>query len=216
MILLRDTAERKHYVTADPHLGHQKDFVWKARGFNSHDEHTEFVIETINDTCRPNDVLMVVGDLCLNTPLDKFEGYLQKIKCQNIWMLWGNHNNPHEKFIYRKMMRDLGFEDPEMELYPLRYKNLVFKGHYKEYAFNGQFTVFLHYPIAVFNEMPRGAWMLCGHSHYSYAESTAENLDTKILDVGWDGHGKPWSFEEIKAVMEAKGIKTVDHHAPTS
>lgn len=215
MIFCRDTDDRQYYVTADPHIGHQKEFVWGARGYNSHQEHTDGVIETINDICRPNDVLVVIGDYCLNTTVDGFDNYLQRIRCQNIWYLNGNHNNPHEKAVYDKLVASFGIAGVR-EIYPLRYKNFVYQGHYLETALNGQFTVMFHYPIAVFNEMPRGSWMLCGHSHYNYAISKADNTDTKILDVGWDGHGKPWSFSEIKAVMDKKGIKTVDHHAPRS
>lgn len=211
MLILRDTPDRKVYITADTHLGHQKDFVCLERGYETPDAHTNGVIDGINLRVRPNDILIVIGDFCLNSPIDKFEGYLDRIKCQNIWHFWGNHNNPHEKQIYRKLMRERGFTDEE-ELYPLRYKNFVFKGHYKEMALNGHFTVFLHYPIAVFNEMQRGAWMLCGHSHNGYAPSKVSGLDFKILDVGWDGHGKPWSIDEIKEVMDKKGITKVDHH----
>jgi hypothetical protein len=155
--------------------------------------------------------LIVAGDFCLNSPIDKFESYLDRIKCQNIWHYWGNHNNPHEKAVYRKLMREKGYSDEE-QLYPLRYKNFVYRGHYEELALNGNFTIFLHYPIAVFNEISRGAWMLCGHSHYGYAPSTAEHLDAKILDVGWDGKKGPWSIPEIKAVMDKKNITKVDHH----
>jgi len=211
MIFLKDTEDRKIYVTADLHLGHLQEFVWGTRGFKSAQDHEDEVINTINRLVRPNDILIVVGDFCLNSSIDKFNGYLDRIQCQNIWHFWGNHNNPHEKQVYRKMMRERGFADDE-ELYPLKYRNFVFKGYYQEMALNGNFTVFLHYPIAVFNEISRGAWMLCGHSHYGYPPSTAEHLDAKLLDVGWDGHGRPWTIPEIKEVMDKKAITKVDHH----
>jgi hypothetical protein len=37
--------------------------------------------------------------------------------------------------------------------------------------------------------------------------------DNKILDVGWDGHGKPLSFPEIQKIMMNKNhVKHDKHH----
>lgn len=205
MLNIRDKEDQKIYVTSDLHLGHQRDFVWKARGYNSVQEHDAGVIATLNEVVRPNDILLFLGDLCLNTTHQQLDAYLDSIKCQNIWMLWGNHNNPHEKSVYRKLV-------PEGERYPVKYKNLTYYGHYLELILNGQYVVLMHYPILVWNEMKHGAWMLCGHSHYGCPQTTADNLYGKILDVGWDGHSKPWSFEEIATVMDGKRFKAVDAH----
>ncbi len=205
MLNLRDKEDQKIYVSSDFHFGHQREFVWQARGYSSADEHDNMVIDITNDIVRPNDILLFLGDFCLNTPMDKFDAILDRIKCQNIKALWGNHNNPHEKAVYRKLV-------PEGERYPVQYKNLSYIGHYVEAVLNGKFVVMFHYPISVWNEMSHGSWMLCGHSHNSFPESMVENKTAKILDVGWDGHGKPWSLPEIAAVMETKGVKAVDHH----
>lgn len=205
MLNLRETEDQKIYITADPHLGHQREFVWQDRGFESIDAHDAGVIKTTNEIVRPNDYLIIIGDFCLNTPAPKFDAYIDQIQCQNILMLWGNHNNPHEKSVYRKLV-------PEGWRYPVKYKNVTYYGHYLEAILNGRFCVLFHYPISVWNEMKNGAWMLCGHSHNSFPPSTAENLEGKILDVGWDGHGKPWSLAEIASVMDAKQVVGVDHH----
>jgi calcineurin-like phosphoesterase family protein len=205
MLHLKDKEDQKVYVTSDLHLGHQRDFVWAARKYSSAQEHDEGVIQTLNEVVRPNDILIMLGDLCLNLTMDKVDGYLDRIKCQNLYCLWGNHNNPHEKAVYKKLV-------PSGEQYPVRYKNMVYYGHYVEAVLNGQFVVLFHYPIMVWNEMKNGAWHLCGHSHYSLPASQAECSDGKILDVGWDGHGKPWSLPEIAEVMATKNIVALDHH----
>lgn len=205
MINIRDTEERRIFVTSDLHLGHQREFVWQARGYNSVQEHDEGVIKTLNETVRPNDILIFLGDFCLNTTFTQFDAYLDKIACQNLWALWGNHNNPHEKNVYRKLVGD-------KEQYPVKYKNMTYYGHYMEAILNGQFVVLFHYPIWVWNEMKNGSWMLCGHSHYSFPHTKADNQYGKILDVGWDGHGKPWTLEEISAVMADKQFVALDHH----
>ena len=43
--------------------------------------------------------------------------------------------------------------------------------------------------------------MLGGHSHYTH-EPTQKESKEKRLDIGWDGHGKPYSWEEIESIME--------------
>lgn len=210
-----DSDESKVFFTSDTHLGHQRDFVWKARGYKSAEDHTNSIIETINAVVRPTDILFHLGDFCLNTPLNKFEGYLSRICCQNIRLLRGNHNNPHEKEIYRnslvKSIMGQNYNEG-LSVYPLRYRNVIFEGDYKRIIANGTVIVLFHYPISVWDEMQNGAWCLCGHSHYHYTPSTAEDTTAKILDVGWDGHKRPLSFEEISAIMAKKQVPVVDHH----
>jgi calcineurin-like phosphoesterase family protein len=130
-------------------------------------------------------------------------------------MLWGNHNNPHQKNVYRpmveKILKPLDLAG-HYTLYPVQYRNAKFLGDYYEVAVDGQMIVLFHYPISIWNEIQNGAWHLCGHSHYHFAPSTAEDSTSKILDVGWDGHKKPWSFDEIKEVMATKKVPVVDHH----
>ena len=205
MLNIRQTEESKIYVSSDFHFGHARDFVWKDRGFASVAEHDDGLIKVINETVRPTDYLFFLGDFCLNSTREQFDAYLDKINCQNIIALWGNHNNPHEKSVYRKLV-------PEGERYPVKYKNFTYQGHYLEAVLDGQYVIMMHYPILVWNEMKHGTWMLCGHSHYGCPVTTAENPEGKILDVGWDGHGKPWSLPEISAVMNKKQFKAVDAH----
>jgi calcineurin-like phosphoesterase family protein len=214
MLNFRETEEQKIYVTADLHLGHQQKFVWESRGFESHEAHTDGVIGIINNIVRPTDILLCLGDFCLNTTIEQFNEYLGKIQCKNILMCWGNHNNPHYKRIYKPLLKTMLGESytEETELYPVKYNNLTFIGHYAEIILNGHFIVLFHYPIYVWNEMQNGSWMLCGHSHNGCGLTKAENVYGKILDVSWDGHGKPWSLEEIMPVMENKRFLAVDHH----
>ena len=218
MLNLKETEEQKIYISSDFHLNHnpkRSNPIWNMRGFSSAIEMTDGIIQSVNDTVRTNDILLFLGDFCLNTTLEQFDALLGRFNCQNIYCLWGNHNNPHEKKIYRAAMATLHPEHTELfesETYPFKYKNVTYVGHYMEVVLNGQFTVLMHYPISVWNEQAHGAWMLCGHSHYGFEQTKASSLNGKILDVGWDGHRKPWSLSEIAFVMKDKQFVPVDHH----
>lgn len=219
---IRQTPEQKVYWLSDTHLNHNRDFVYGARGFNSSQEHTDFVINKINEIVRPNDILMHAGDFCLNTEEKGLNSLLARIHCQNIYMTWGNHNNPLWKIyqnevanFFRSMDDDFTATQPkpDVEIYPFRYKNILFLGNYVELTVDGQYFVMCHYPIHVWNYVKDGCKMICGHSHYGLPFSQADNLDAKILDVGWDGYCRPLSTEEVLKIMDTKKIfATGDHH----
>lgn len=217
---IRQTPDRRVYWLSDTHLNHNRDFVYGARGFKSALEMTDTIIDKINELVRPNDILMHAGDFCLNTEESGLNSLLARIHCQNIYMTWGNHNNPLWKVYVREVAAKYGVEpimDGEIsgnvEVYPFRHKNIVFLGNYAEITVDGQYFVMCHYPVHVWNYVKDGAKMICGHSHYGLPFSQADNLDAKILDVGWDGYSRPLSTEEVLAIMNKKAVfATGDHH----
>lgn len=205
---------RQVFFTSDWHYNHSQPFLWEARGYKSIQEHNEALIKSVNDVVGPEDILFNLGDLTLNCSIEQFEELISSINCQNIYLLNGNHNNPHYKQIYQPLVKSiLGDRFTEInEIYPLRYKNIVYVGNYAEVAVNGQFIILSHYPFSIWNQMQNSAWHLCGHSHCHFAPSTAEDSTSKILDVSWDGYKKPLSFSEIAIIMATKKIPVVDHH----
>jgi calcineurin-like phosphoesterase family protein len=212
MLNIIETVEAKVYVTSDPHLGHDRDFVWGYRGYSCCDDHTEGVIKTINDTVRPNDILFMLGDHTLNTTKEQFDAYLDRINCRNFFCLFGNHNNPHEKSIYRPE-RDKLVNSRVQWVFPVKYKNMTYMGHYAEVVVNGQLIVMCHYPFRSWISASKGSWCLCGHEHGQMPETRPEATNAgKILDVGWDVFKRPISFSEIKEIMDKKPICQVGHH----
>jgi calcineurin-like phosphoesterase family protein len=145
---------------------------------------------------------------------------MSSLNCQNIYLLWGNHNSPAWSIYQREVKSKLegingfsieGLQD--VEIYPWRYKNMVFLGNYAEICVDGHYFIACHYPIYVWNYVKDGAKMVCGHSHYGLPFSQETNLDAKILDVGWDGYGHPLSNSEVLTIMNKKAIyKAGDHH----
>ena len=177
---------------------------------------TDKIIDNINKIVRPNDNLIHVGDLCLNTPPHQFASLISRINCQNIYLQPGNHSNPQHKGIYIPLVKQLLGENytENSEVYPLRYRNIIFVAPYMEVTLNGNFAALFHYPISVWNHIKESSWCLCGHSHHNYPPTQVQSTSGKILDVGVDGHNyMPWSIPEIVAAMSKKQfIPPGDHH----
>lgn len=224
ILKFKQTEEQKVYWISDTHFNHNPKWkvpLWEQRGFKSSEEHTDGVINKINEIVRPNDILFHLGDFCLNTSESQFEELLSRINCQHIHYIWGNHNSRIDQ-AYKKSVTDYlrsiygdGHynHSEEIEIYPTRYRNLIFIGNYAEVVVDGRYFILSHYPIQVVNHMKDGAIHLTGHSHYNLPFSQADNLDAKILDVGFDGFGKPLSTEEVLKIMNTKKIfQSGDHH----
>ena len=202
------------YFVADTHFLHNKNFLYGARGFSSVEEHDVAVIKSINDVVPPNSNLFHLGDLCLNTTLEQFESLIAQIQCQNIYLMMGNHPNPHYKNIYiPRVEEELGENYIDgSEAFPLRYKNIIYINHLVEIRIDKQIIVLCHYPLLVWNHSSKGSWMLCGHSHSDCNMTNGKNTFGKILDVGFDEWKKPLSFSEVKTILDQKPIQKVDHH----
>ena len=220
MLKIKQTAERKVYVTSDFHYNHNPKWttpLHATRGYATFFDMNEDIIKKVNDIVRPNDILFNLGDLSLNCDEFQCEDFLSKLNCQNIYLLWGNHNNPIAKIYRREVEKalkncDLISENISPEIYPFRYKNVVFFGDYLEVMIDGRIVDMMHYPIDVWNHMKDGAYMLCGHSHYNLPETRHDWIEGLILDCGWEGKKAPYSFDEIVTIMRNKRVKAVDHH----
>ena len=202
------------YFISDTHFGHNRSFIYESRGFKSVDEHDSAIINSINSLVAQDAFLFHLGDLTLNCSIEQFESLISRIVCQNIYLMAGNHPNPHYKNIYKPMVQKLLGDayTPESEVYPLRYKNIVYINHCVEISVNSQVIVMSHYPNIVWNHSGKGSWMLCGHSHSDCAMTNSKNTYGKILDVGFDEFKRPLSFQEVKKIMDTKPISSVDHH----
>jgi calcineurin-like phosphoesterase family protein len=223
LLKFRQTDDRRVLWVSDTHLNHAPKWqvpIWEMRGYNSAQHHTDSIIDAINQAVRPNDVLMHAGDFCLNTEENGLNELLSRIRCQNIYMLWGNHNNPlwrvYQREVKKVLVPRVAWENEDefpCEAYPFKWKNVVFVGNYLEMTVDGHYFVVEHYPIHVWNYLKDGAKMICGHSHCALPFSSVENAEAKILDIGWDGYKRVLMTEDILAIMNKKNVyKPGDHH----
>ena len=199
------------YFTSDTHFNHDKDFVYGSRGYKNRYEHNDALIAKINELVRPQDVLFHLGDFCLNITMPEFEQLIARINCNNIYYIWGNHNScirrQYEETIRGEYQRD------DICVYPYKIGKITYLGDYKEVMVNGHLIVLHHYPHQIWNQMQKFAWQLSGHSHYTNPTTQLENVNNRILDVGWDGHSKPLAVNEIQKIMANKNhVKQDKHH----
>lgn len=75
-------------ITSDLHLGHKN--IQKFRhGFDSADEHHEFVFENLARNIKKRDSLILLGDIAF----DKYWlGKVSSIKCEKKLLICGNHD----------------------------------------------------------------------------------------------------------------------------
>jgi calcineurin-like phosphoesterase family protein len=202
--------DHKVFFTSDTHFRHNQSFIYESRGYKDRYEHDDALIAKINEVVRPEDTLIHLGDFCLNITPPEFNEILARINCQNIAYIWGNHNSCIRKHYEDAVATEYG---KDIEVYPYAVGKITYLGYYGEVIVNGQMIVIHHYPHQIWNQMQKGAWQLSGHSHYTNPTTQLDSTDNKILDVGWDGHGKPLSFPEIQKIMMNKNhVKQDKHH----
>lgn len=88
---------------SDFHFNHQRDFLWKPRGFTSFQDHDKF----IEDQCSKlteRDLLIYLGDYSLNTTDEQTSALLHKTKAK-IFYIAGNHEGFHDRF-YRNSLQN--------------------------------------------------------------------------------------------------------------
>ena len=183
----------KIWLTSDLHLGHDRDFIWGPRGFNSVEEHDETIIKNWNELVSPDDEVWCLGDLMLG---DNYTG-CQKLNqlAGTIYILAGNHDTSTRVQMYANLR-------PTILTMGLAY---ILK--YQGYRF-----YLSHYPTIVGNydadkPLKQRVIGLCGHSHVQDPFYDADK--GLIFHVELDtNNNKPWLLddiiEDIKSYIDKK------------
>jgi calcineurin-like phosphoesterase family protein len=214
-MIIKPTPEEiaRLYFTSDLHLNHNREFIYKNRGFDNVVDMTEGVIAKINEVVGPDGILFSLGDFCLNTNEDQLRDLLSRLKIGELWLINGNHNSCFKRVF--PMMEYGGrtiYPAGVLEGHTWDYDVEYFGDYVEIHAPNSKdiFCCF-HYPIASFNYKSHGGMHLCGHSHGNYQLSLPSDKTEKILDVGWCVHHKPLTLAEIKEIMATKAVAPRHH-----
>jgi len=203
----------KIFFSSDWHNYHDPKWdipIWKMRGYNSPQESVDDVVSKINAKVKEDDFLYFLGDGFLNATDEQVLEWLSRINCKNINYIYGNHESNIFR-IYRQAVLEK-YGDPEIEVYPMRFNNVVFLGNYQEIYIGKKLIVLQHFPIKTWNNNSRNSFHLHGHSHNTDKSRNPEHPMGKCLDCSWDWKKDIWSFEEIEDVMSTKEMQIFDHH----
>ena len=167
------------FFSSDWHIGHNKDFLFRPRGFQSIEEHDEAIIKNCNEIVKPDDELWILGDLALGFK-EEWEKWIPVLKCKNVYYLIGNHDTVNKCNSYNEY-------------------GLICKGYANVIKYSKRLSFYLsHYPTLTgnfdFDDHP--VWNLSGHTHSK--GKFAPNEDVPIYNVSVDAHDNyPVSIDQI-------------------
>src|SRR5262245_3943825 len=84
------------FFTSDPHFGHANIIQYSKRPFSSVQEMDQAIIDRWNERVAADETLYCLGDWCLwrgsKSIGEVAASYRERIQCNRIVMLWGNHD----------------------------------------------------------------------------------------------------------------------------
>ena len=93
------------WFTADWHFNHDREFIYKPRGFDNIYTMNEAIIERHNKIITPTDTVYVLGDLCLGGGSDEAirsaKKMIQSLK-GNLKVILGNHDTDRRIQMYNE------------------------------------------------------------------------------------------------------------------
>lgn len=169
----------KIWVTSDWHFCHDRDFIYKPRGFSSVEEMNEMIIENHNKVVSPFDEVYCLGD-CMLMNNEKGLDFIKKLNGKK-YILRGNHDTEVRIREYASL-QDVKY---------LGYATVL---NYKKQKF-----YLSHYPAICSDydcSSKETTFNLCGHRH---TRNMFLDLDKgAILHVELDTNDcYPWSLDEI-------------------
>lgn len=199
------------------------------------------IVEGINKTVEEDDVLFHLGDWSFGGIHNIWE-FFKEINCKNIHLVLGNHDHHVENNKVLPNVKEvehpnLGMVDAFIDypttctdvLHPVKAHDIFSSvSHYKEIKVDGQRICMGHYAFRVWNKSHHGSWNLHGHSHDTLPYMNTLGQDNLYMpehlplalqmDVGVDsayrilGQYRPFSFTEVKNIMDNRKALLVDHH----
>ena len=171
------------YFTSDLHFYHRNIMKYSPafRDFKDIHEMNEALIAYWNSIVTPEDSVYNLGDISMSANTKKIIEVAKRLNGKHFLIL-GNHDHSikSDKEKLMAMTKDDGnklFEDIR---------------DYKLLALHGVQIALSHYPMAGWEGQQHGSIMLHGHLHDYISE-----VKGKILNVGFDLHGKLLSLGEV-------------------
>ena len=187
----------KIFVSSDYHFNHDREFIWKARGFNSVDEMNEAIIERHNSVVAPEDDIYILGDICLGGGVPgitaKNQALIERLNGR-IHIILGNHDTPARQEMY------------------MMCKNVVDVKYADMIRYNGYHFYLSHFPTITSNlekeTLKQCTICLFGHTH----QNNNFFMDMPFMyHVGVDSHNcTPVLLDDAIEDMKAKVKECLD------
>jgi calcineurin-like phosphoesterase family protein len=202
---------QKLWFTSDTHYNHgnicSATTQWTnpvtCREFKSLEQMNAHLIGNINEKVGENDILFHLGDWSFGG-FEQIELFRTQIVCKNVHIITGNHDHHIESD--REGIQSI-FSSVN------KYLNLIVKWNVGTPLMGEQRFALMHFPIASWDNMSRGAIHLHGHVHFEADKRIGVG---KMMDVGCDGNELyPIEMSEVLKLMRNQPIKSMfefDHH----
>lgn len=180
--------DRTIWLTSDTHFNHDKDFIWKPRGFDNVNDMNDAILTKWNETVKDGDLVYHLGDVMLGADLQGGLRLVSKLKGEK-YLAYGNHDTDAriKAFITNHFFKDIqmGFR----------------------IKVGGHIFVCTHYPTITANGNDNRVLGLYGHTHQQTNFFSDEGgIRTYMFHVGVDSNKcKPVNIEDIIAKMKALG-----------
>jgi len=208
----------KIFVGGCTHYFHQREFIFRPRGFNSWQEHTDFLLKELYKL-PADSTFIFLGDFALNTNKEQIQSVLNTVKCQIIYIL-GNHEGAINQIVQGQKELQYGITDKFTDVWPIKYNTTTFLGYCGAIAVDNQYVYLQHMAQYIWPYQSDGSWCCVSHSHSNSKElNPFEQNFGKILDCGTDNALKYsnnqspfFTWEGIKQIMGRKSVRIYDHH----
>ena len=90
------------YITSDLHLGHDKNFIYGPRSFNSFEENANVIFNIFKEVLTSQDDLYILGDILVGPDSDYYLGYISALPAK-VHLLWGNHDTDRRKQMFSNL-----------------------------------------------------------------------------------------------------------------
>jgi calcineurin-like phosphoesterase family protein len=199
------------WFTSDTHYNHgnicSATTQWTdpvtCREFKSLEHMNAHLVGNINEKVGQDDILFHLGDWSFGG-FEQIELFRNQIVCKNVHIITGNHDHHIEN--NREGIQSI-FSSVN------KYLNLVVKWNVGTPLMGEQRFALMHFPIASWDNMARGAIHLHGHVHFEADKRIGVG---KMMDVGVDGNELyPIEMSEVLKLMGNQPIKSMfafDHH----
>ena len=176
----------KIFLTSDLHFGHDREFIWKVRGYSSVSEMNAEQVRKWNEIVSDEDDVYLLGD-CMLGGTENIE-FMKQLKGK-IHICLGNHDTSTREKLYRGLPNVVEVSEVGIRL------------KYRKYHF-----VLTHYPMITGNlEKESLKQMSCNFYGHTHQTSNFYNDMPYMYHVGVDSHdGYPIDIDVAIEEMHQK------------